>query len=100
MAIKPTSNGYHFSLASPGRTQSGEFHDEPKNADYQSHWIEQIFSALDEGFCLQMIMNHIQKQVTNLFKDADLSKLTPEQKMSIQDCVDKMNLARGKGMQA
>ncbi|PAO09817.1 hypothetical protein CIW60_12685 [Enterobacter roggenkampii] len=51
-------------------------------------------------FCLQMTMNHIQKQVTNLFKDADLSKLTPEQKMSIQDCVDKMNLARGKGMQA
>lgn len=59
---------------------------------FSPHWMK--------VFCLQMTMNHIQKQVTNLFKDADLSKLTPEQKMSIQDCVDKMNLARGKGMQA
>ncbi|HCR2010154.1 TPA: hypothetical protein ONC52_001976 [Enterobacter asburiae] len=50
MVTKPTSTGYHFSLALPGHTQSGEFHDEPKNADYQSHWVEQVFSALDEGF--------------------------------------------------
>ncbi|EHI9129309.1 hypothetical protein J9Q11_000155 [Salmonella enterica] len=50
MATKPTSDGYHFSLVSPGHTQSGEFHDELGNADYQSHWVKQVFSTLAEGF--------------------------------------------------
>ena len=50
--------------------------------------------------CLQATMNEIQAHVTKIFDGADLSKLTPEQRMSIQACLDKMNVARGKGMQA
>ncbi|HHE5697817.1 TPA: hypothetical protein ACPEY2_001707 [Citrobacter amalonaticus] len=49
--------------------------------------------------CLQATMNQIQNNVTKIFESADLSKMTPEQKRSLQACLDKMNVARGKGIQ-
>lgn len=50
--------------------------------------------------CLQLVMNEVEKRVTSLFKSVDLSKITPEQRAAIQASVDRMNEARGKGMQA
>lgn len=50
--------------------------------------------------CLQLVMNEVEKSVKSLFRGVDLTKLTPEQRESIHSHIDKMNLARGKGMQA
>ena len=50
--------------------------------------------------CLQMTMNQIEKMMVSFFKGVDLSKASPEQRAELQKCVDKMNLARGKGIKA
>lgn len=50
--------------------------------------------------CLNLVMSEVEKRVTSLFKSVDISKITPEQRAAIQASVDRMNEARGKGMQA
>ncbi|EPY8428830.1 hypothetical protein ACXG8O_004030 [Citrobacter youngae] len=50
--------------------------------------------------CLNLTMNEIEKSMTSFFKGVDLSKITPEQRASLQACVDRMNLARSKGIDA
>lgn len=51
-------------------------------------------------FCLQVTMNEIEKSMVSFFKGVDLSNISPEQRDALQKCVEKMNLARGKGIKA
>ncbi|MFS7308405.1 hypothetical protein [Rahnella inusitata] len=50
--------------------------------------------------CLQLVMNEIAKGFKSLFDKADLSSITQEQRDEINKAITKMNLARGKGMEA
>lgn len=59
---------------------------------FSPRWIKVI--------CLQMIKHDIDRSLNILLEGIDVSNLTPEQKKRLQECVDKLNSARGKAMQA
>ncbi len=50
--------------------------------------------------CLQLVMNEIANSFTSLFANADFSKITQEQRDELNKQIQKMNIARGKGMEA
>ncbi|MEN0577695.1 hypothetical protein AAIG39_01580 [Phytobacter palmae] len=50
--------------------------------------------------CLQITMSEIEREINAVFAKVDLSKITKEQRDSLNAQITKMNLARGKGMKA
>lgn len=50
--------------------------------------------------CLRLTKNHIERSLNALLTNIDESELSPEHVKALRECVDRINLARGKGMQA
>jgi predicted transcriptional regulator len=44
--------------------------------------------------------NDIERSLNALLATIDESELTPEQVKALRECIDRINIARGKGMQA
>jgi len=59
---------------------------------FSPRWIKVI--------CLQMYKHDIDRSLNKLLEGIDGSNLTPEQKKRLQECVDKLNSSRCKGMEA
>lgn len=58
---------------------------------FSPRWIKVI--------CLQMIKHDIDRSLNSLLEGIDVSNFTLEQKKRLQECVDKLNSARGRGME-
>lgn len=50
--------------------------------------------------CLRLIKNDIERSLNALLATIDETELSSEQVKALRECVDRINLARGKGMQA
>lgn len=50
--------------------------------------------------CLKLVMREIERGFSSLFKGVDLSKITQEQRDEINKRITKLNLIRGKGLDA
>lgn len=50
--------------------------------------------------CLRLTKNDIERSLNALLTTIDESNLSPEQVKLLRECVDRINLARGKGMLA
>ncbi|OAE45637.1 hypothetical protein A7J58_21445 [Enterobacter cloacae] len=50
--------------------------------------------------CLRFTKNDIERSFNALLANIDESELSPEQVKELRESVDRINLARGKGMQA
>ncbi|MDE4079730.1 MULTISPECIES: hypothetical protein [Enterobacter cloacae complex] len=59
---------------------------------YSPRWVKVI--------CLRLTKNEIERSLNALLTNIDESALSPEQVKALRECVDKINLARGKGMKA
>ncbi|BBJ64722.1 MULTISPECIES: hypothetical protein [Enterobacter] len=59
---------------------------------FSPRWVKVI--------CLQLTKNDIERSLNALLANIDESELSPEQVKAFRECVDRINLARGKGMQA
>lgn len=59
---------------------------------FSPRWVKVI--------CLRLTKNDIERSLNALLATIDESELSPEQVKALRECVDRINLARGKGMQA
>ncbi|MBE3511294.1 hypothetical protein [Enterobacter cloacae complex sp. I2] len=59
---------------------------------FSPRWIKVI--------CLRLTKNDIERSLNALLDTIDESELSSEQVKALRECVDKINLARGKGMKA
>ncbi|QGG08506.1 hypothetical protein [Enterobacter cancerogenus] len=59
---------------------------------FSPRWIKVI--------CLRLTKNDIERSLNALLATIDESELSSEQVKALRECVDKINLARGKGMKA
>jgi len=50
--------------------------------------------------CLRLTKNYIERSLNALLANIDESELSPEQVKALRECVDRINLARGKGIEA
>ncbi|NUL35094.1 hypothetical protein [Kosakonia sacchari] len=50
--------------------------------------------------CFQVVMDEVARSIESMFKGADFSKLTQEDRDELQKAIDKLNLARGRGIKA
>ncbi|BBJ58436.1 MULTISPECIES: hypothetical protein [Enterobacter] len=59
---------------------------------FSPRWVKTI--------CLRLTKNDIERSLNNLLTTIDETELSPEQVKALREWVDRINLARGKGMQA
>ncbi|PNF47532.1 hypothetical protein C1166_17385 [Enterobacter bugandensis] len=59
---------------------------------FSPRWVKTI--------CLRLIKNDIERSLNALLATIDETELSSEQVKALRECVDRINLARGKGMQA
>lgn len=59
---------------------------------FSRRWVKVI--------CLRLTKNDIERSLNALLATIDESNLSPEQVKLLRECVDRINLARGKGMLA
>lgn len=59
---------------------------------FSPRWVKVI--------CLRLTKNDIERSLNALLATIDESNLSPEQVKLLRECVDRINLARGKGFQA
>jgi hypothetical protein len=59
---------------------------------FSPRWVKVI--------CLRLIKNDIERSLNVLLVKIDESELSTEQLKAFKECVERINLARGKGMQA
>ncbi|WP_320732691.1 hypothetical protein [Enterobacter roggenkampii] len=59
---------------------------------FSPRWVKVI--------CLRLTKNDIERSLNSLLASIDETELTPEQVKMLRECVDRINLARGKGMLA
>ncbi|HHY2939389.1 TPA: hypothetical protein ACV5RJ_003694 [Enterobacter roggenkampii] len=59
---------------------------------FSPRWVKVI--------CLRLTKNDIERSLNSLLASIDETEHTPEQVKMLRECVDRINLARGKGMQA
>lgn len=61
-------------------------------SQFSPRWVKVI--------CLRLTKNDIERSLNAFLTTIDESELSPEQVKLLRECVDRINLARGKGMQA
>ncbi|CQR76785.1 hypothetical protein LNGFDJGK_01630 [Enterobacter hormaechei] len=59
---------------------------------FSPRWIKVI--------CIQIIKHDINRSLNSLLEGIDVSNLTPEQKKMFQKCIERINSARDKRMEA
>jgi hypothetical protein len=59
---------------------------------FSPRWVKTI--------CLRLIKNDIERSLNALLATIDETELSSEQVKALREYVDRINLARGKGMQA
>lgn len=59
---------------------------------FSPRWVKVI--------CLRLIINEIERSLNAQLTNIDESDLSPDQVKALRECVDKINLARGKMMKA
>ncbi|MCU6164552.1 hypothetical protein [Enterobacter roggenkampii] len=59
---------------------------------FSPRWVKVI--------CLRLTKNDIERSLNALLTNIDESDLSPDQVKALRECVDRINLTRGKGMQA
>ena len=62
--------------------------------------LSRISPCWGKVICLRLTKNDIERSLNALLATIDESELTPEQVKALGECVDRINLARGKGMNA
>lgn len=59
---------------------------------FSPRWVKVI--------CLRLTKNDIERSLNALLAAIDESELSPEQVQALRECVERINIARGKGMKA
>ncbi|HCT3357034.1 MULTISPECIES: hypothetical protein [Enterobacter] len=59
---------------------------------FSPRWVKVI--------CLRLTKNDIERSLNALLTNIDESDLSPDQVKALRECVDRINLARGKRFQA
>ncbi|EKK5413002.1 hypothetical protein PN788_003006 [Enterobacter cloacae] len=59
---------------------------------FSPRWVKVI--------CLRLTKNDIERSLNALLTNIDESDLSPDQVKALRECVERINIARGKGMKA